>query len=89
MAKRQSKQVKIEELLPKDYMTLSEEDRKVVCLATIKFMVDTISFSMGKQYTNTNIFKDMIEVTIKKYEQEELYEECLILNDIIKMVDEL
>lgn len=70
-------------------MTLSEEDRKVVCLATIKFMVDTISFSMGKQYTNTNIFKDMIEVTIKKYEQEELYEECLILNDIIKMVDEL
>lgn len=76
-------------MLPKDYLELSEEERKIICLATVKFMVDGITNSMGKEYTNTTVFKDILEVTIKQYEQAELYEECLILKDMIKMVDEL
>jgi hypothetical protein len=89
MAKKLSSEIKFEEILSSEYLTLSEEDKKVVCLASIKSMVDVIALNFGKDYTYPDIFKDILEKTITQYEKNENYETCVILRDMLNMVDEL
>jgi hypothetical protein len=89
MAKKLSSEIKFEEILSSEYLTLSEEDKKVVCLASIKSMVDVIALNFGKDYTYPDIFKDILEKTITQYEKNENYETCAILRDMLNMVDEL
>jgi hypothetical protein len=89
MAKKSNTEIKIEEVLPNEYLTLSEEDRKIVCLASIKAMVDIIAYSFGKNYTYPDTFKDILLLTITQYEKNENYEVCAILKDMLTMIDEL
>jgi len=89
MAKKSNSEIKIEEILPSEYLTLSDEDKKIVCLASIKSMVDIMAHSFGKEYTYPDIFKDILEKTITQYEKNENYETCAILRDMLNMVDEL
>lgn len=89
MAKKSNSEIKIEQLLPSEYLTLSDEDKKIVCLASIKAMVDVMAASFGKQYTDTDYFKDILQITINQYEKNENYETCAILYDMLNMIDEL
>lgn len=89
MAKKLNSEIKFEDLLPSEYLKLSDEDRKVVCLASIKAMVEMIAFSFGKNYTYPDVFKDILETTITQYEKKENYETCAILKDMLNMLDEL
>ena len=89
MAKRVDKEIKLEELLPDEYLTLSENDKKVVCLASIKAMVDILAYSFGKEYTEPDNVKNILQLTITQYEKNENYETCAILYDMLTMIDEL
>lgn len=89
MAKKSNSEIKFEEILPTEYLKLSMEDRKIVCLASIKAMVDMIAMSFGKDYTYPDIFKDILQTTITQYEKNENYETCAILKDMLNMIDEL
>ena len=89
MAKRSNSEIKLEELLPSEYLTLSDEDKKKVCLASIKSMVDVMALSFGKEYTTPDYFKGILQLTINQYEKNENYETCAILYDMLNMVDEL
>lgn len=89
MAKKSNSEIRIEELLPSEYLTLSDEDKKIVCLASIKSMVDVMAVSFGKDYTTPEYFKSVLQLTINQYEKNENYETCAILLDMLNMVDEL
>jgi hypothetical protein len=89
MGKKSNSEIKFEEILSSEYINLSDEDKKVVCLATIKSMVDVIALNFGKDYTQPDMFKDIINLTITQYEKNENYETCAILRDMLNMVDEL
>jgi hypothetical protein len=89
MAKKLNSGIKFEDILSSEYLTLSDEDKKVVCLASIKSMVDIIALNFGKDYTQPDMFKDIIQLTITQYEKNENYETCVILRDMLNMVDEL
>ena len=89
MAKKLNSEIKFEEILSSEYLTLSDEDKKVVCLASIKSMVDVIALNFGKDYTEPDMFKDIIQLTITQYEKNENYETCVILLDMLNMIDEL
>jgi len=89
MAKKSNSEIKLEELLPSEYLTLSDEDKKKVCLASIKSMVDVMALSFGKEYTTPDYFKGILQLTINQYEKNENYETCAILYDMLNMVDEL
>lgn len=88
MAKKSNTEINIIELLPSEYLTLSEEEKKIVCMASIKAMVEMVAFSFGKEYTYPDIFKDIITKTITQYEKNENYETCVILLDMLNMIDE-
>jgi hypothetical protein len=49
-------------------------------------MASNLNLAMGKQYTNPDVFLNILEVTIKQYEIKEEYEACIILRDMIKMI---
>ena len=89
MAKKLNSEIKIEEILPSEYLALSEEEKKIVCLASIKSMVEVMAHSFGKEYTYPDIFKDILQKTINQYEKNENYETCAILYDMLIMIDEL
>ena len=89
MAKKLNSGIKFEDILSSEYLTLSKEEKKVVCLASIKSMVDIIALNFGKDYTYPDMFKDILEKTITQYEKNENYETCVILLDMLNMVDEL
>jgi hypothetical protein len=89
MAKKSNSEIKIEQLLPSEYLKLSDEDKKKVCLASIKSMVEVMAHSFGKEYTNTDNFKNVLQITITQYENNENYETCAILYDMLNMIDEL
>jgi len=89
MIKKQNKEIKLEEILSTEYLTLSDEDKKIVCLASIKSMVGLLALNFGKDYTEPDMFKDIIQLTITQYEKNENYETCAILRDMLNMVDEL
>jgi len=89
MAKKSNSEIKIEEILPSEYITLSENDKRIVCLASIKSMTHALTLSFGKLYTYPDGFKDLLQLTINQYEKNENYETCAILRDMLKMVDEL
>ena len=89
MAKRVDKEIKLEELLPSEYLTLSDEEKKIVCLTSIKSMVDVMAHSFGKEYTTPEYFKGILQLTINQYEKNENYETCAILKDMLTMIDEL
>lgn len=88
MARKSNSEINIAELLPSEYLTLSEEEKKIVCMASVKAMVEMIAFSFGKEYTYPDIFKDIIQKTITQYEKNENYETCVILLDMLNMIDE-
>jgi hypothetical protein len=89
MGRKLNSEIKIEELLPSEYLTLSDEDKKIVCMASIKSMVDVMAVSFGKEYTTPDYFKGILQLTINQYEKNENYETCAILYDMLNMVDEL
>jgi hypothetical protein len=89
MAKKLNSGIKIEELLPNEYLTLTEYDKKIVCLASIKAMVDMLVYSFGKDYTQPDNIKNILQLTITQYEKNESYETCAILYDMLTMIDEL
>jgi hypothetical protein len=89
MARKSNSEINISELLPNEYLTLSNEERKVVCLASIKAMVDVMTHSFGKEYTNPDYFKTILQMTITQYEKKENYETCAILLDMFNMIDGL
>lgn len=89
MAKKVEKEIKLEELLPNEYLTLNEDDKKIVCLASIKAMVDMLAYSFGKDYTQPDNVKNILQLTITQYEKNENYETCAILKDMLTMIDEL
>ena len=83
MAKKSNSEIKLDDILPSEYLKLSTEDKKLVCLTSIKSMVDLISFSFGKNYTEPDMFKNILELTITQYEKNENYEACAVLKDIV------
>lgn len=89
MGKKSNSGIRLEELLPSEYLTLSEDDKKIVCLASIKAMVDILAYSFGKDYTQPDSIKDILKLTITQYEKNENYETCAILMDMLTMIDEL
>jgi hypothetical protein len=89
VARKSNSEIRIEELLPSEYLTLSDEDKKIVCMASIKSMVDVMAVSFGKEYTTPDYFKGILQLTINQYEKNENYETCAILYDMLNMVDEL
>jgi uncharacterized membrane protein YvbJ len=82
-------EIKLDEILPKEYLTLSKEEKKIVCISSITLMVELIAYSFGKEYTEPDMFKDILELTINQYEKNENYEACLVLKDMLTLVDEL
>jgi len=88
MAKKSNSAIKIEEILPSEYLNLSEEEKKIVCLASVKAMVEMIAYSFGKDFTYPDMFKDILNKTITQYEKNENYETCAILYDMLTMIDE-
>lgn len=90
MAKNSRKsEIRFDEILPKEYLTLSKEEKKIVCIASIQSMVDIIAYSFGKNYTEPDMFKQILELTITQYEKNENYEACVVLMDMLTMIDEL
>ena len=89
MGKKLNSGINFEEILSSEYLTLSEEEKKIVCLASIKSMVEVMAHSFGKEYTYPDIFKDILQTTITQYEKNENYETCAILFDMLNMIDEL
>ena len=89
MGKKLNSGINFEEILSSEYLTLSEEEKKIVCLASIKSMVEVMAHSFGKEYTYPDIFKDILQTTITQYEKNENYETCAILYDMLTMIDEL
>jgi hypothetical protein len=87
MAKKSNSEIRIEELLPSEYLTLSEEDKKIVCLASIKSMVDVMAVSFGKDYTTPDSIKNILQLTMIQYEKNENYETCIILKDMLTLID--
>jgi hypothetical protein len=88
MGRKSNSELKIEEILPSEYLTLSEQEKKIVCLASIKSMVDVMAVTFGKEYTTPDYFKGILQLTINQYEKNENYETCAILLDMFNMVDE-
>jgi len=86
MAKKSNSEIKIIEEAQKDYLDMTTDEQKEVCLKSIQLMASNLSTAMGKQYTNPDVFVDILEVTIKQYETKEEYEACIILRDMIKMI---
>lgn len=86
---KQTKRELFTEIQPKDYILLTEEERKAVCLETIKITIKNLALIGGKELTQIKNYKNILEFTIKKYEEVEEYESCLILKDMLEMVDEL
>lgn len=88
MARKSNSEIKLEEILPTEYLKLSEEEKKIVCMASVKSMVQMIAISFGKEYTYPDMFKDILNKTITQYEKNENYETCAILKDMLNMIDE-
>lgn len=88
MAKKSNSAIKIEEILPSEYLTLSEDEKKIVCLASVKAMVEMVAYSFGKDFTYPDMFKDILNKTLTQYEKNENYETCAILLDMLTMIDE-
>jgi len=88
LAKKLNSEIKLEEILPSEYLTLSQEEKKIVCLASVKTMVEMVAHSFGKDFTYPDMFQDILKKTIKQYEKNENYETCAILLDMLNMVDE-
>jgi hypothetical protein len=86
MAKKSNSEIKIIDEVQKDYLDMTTDEQKEVCLKSIQLMASNLSTAMGKQYTNPDVFVDILEVTIKRYETTEEYEACIILRDMIKMI---
>ena len=86
MAKKSNSEIKIIQEAQKDYLDMTTDEQKEVCLKSIQLMASNLSTAMGKQYTHPDVFVDILEVTIKQYETKEEYEACIILRDMIKMI---
>jgi hypothetical protein len=86
MAKKSNSEIKIIDEAQKDYLDMTTDEQKEVCLKSIQLMASNLNTAMGKQYTNPDVFVDILEVTIKRYETTEEYEACIILRDMIKMI---
>ena len=86
MAKKSNTEIKIIDEVQKDYLDMTTDEQKEVCLKSIQLMASNLSIAMGKQYTNPDVFVDILEVTIKQYETKEEYEACIILRDMIMMI---
>lgn len=82
-------EINFEELLPTDYFSLNTEERKLLCLASIKAMVEVLAMTFGKDITQPDNIKYIIQTTITQYEKNENYETCAILYDIYNLIDEL
>lgn len=82
-------QILTSEISPKEYLSLSNDERKEICLEIIKISVKNLALIGGKELTQINMYKEILISTIKKYEEEEEYEACQMLNDMLEMVDEL
>jgi len=88
MARKLNSEVKLQEILPSEYLNLSEDEKKIVCMASVKAMVEMVAHSFGKDFTYPDMFKDILNKTITQYEKNENYETCAILLDMLTMIDE-
>ena len=83
------KNLKLEDEVQKDYLDMTTDEKREVCLKSIEIMVSNINLAMGKKYTNPDVFVEILRVTLNQYEAKEEYEACIILRDMINMIDEL
>lgn len=89
MAMGRKTQVKIGEIdVPKDYFTLSIEDKKEVC----EYMADKIYTMLNKSVTEKEerdyLANQIIKSSLITNELEENYEMCQVLVDIRNLINE-
>jgi hypothetical protein len=88
MAKRQSKPVRINELMPLDYTTLSDEDKKKAVEDITIIFIKQFATAFGEDNTTIEILNKILQDTIITYEETEDYEVCSLLKSMIEYINE-
>lgn len=74
--------------IPMDYWSISETERTVFCLTIIDSILTILDNQVRPDLDRLDVFKKLIECSLKTNELEENYEICQVLKDIRKIIDE-
>jgi hypothetical protein len=88
MAKRVIKKFNISELMPSDYMALSNEEKEFVVHEMSKMFVIQFGDAFGQEVATVEVITKILHDTIKKNEEIENYEVCSLLKSMLEYINE-
>lgn len=74
--------------VPLNYFSMSEEDKRTLCLGLFETMIDVINHTTKKEYNRFDILDKLLESTIQTNLEAENYEVVAVLTDIQKILNE-
>jgi hypothetical protein len=84
-----SKSIKVGELeIPTDYWTLSEDEKRGLCLLIVEAIITVLDEHIGNRIPRMDVLEKLLQSSIETNEQDENYEVCQVLTDIQKIINE-
>ena len=74
--------------IPLNYFTMSEEEKKTLCLGLFETMIDTLNRNAKPEFDRFMILDKLLDSSIITNEEEENFEICAVLRDIQKLINE-
>jgi hypothetical protein len=91
MAKKSTTEIQpidISDLIPGNYLTMSKKKKKEACIIIFEILITNITPFIPDGLDKFEVIRKVIEVTIRENEKYEQFEVCLILKDMIELMDE-
>jgi hypothetical protein len=73
--------------IPLNYLTMSEEERRILCLGLFETMIDTLNRTAKPEFDRFMILDKLLDSSIMTNEEEENFEICAVLRDIQKLIN--
>jgi hypothetical protein len=73
--------------IPLNYFTMSDEDKKALCLGLFETMLDTLNRTAKPEFDRFMILDKLLDSSIITNEEEENFEICAVLRDIQKLIN--
>ena len=83
-----ARKIKINDLMPLDYITLSDEDKKKAVEDITIIFIKQFARAFGTDNTTIEILNRILQDTIRQYEETEDYEVCSLLLSMIEYINE-
>jgi protein-arginine kinase activator protein McsA len=74
--------------VPKDYIDLPKENRKVICDHLIDVLLTKIDKNLAPQYNRVNFLLEVLESSLETNIEEETYEVATVIRDCINRLNE-